>query len=74
MLDNEKEAGRVCWVAAWYWLSVERKLYRRSFGGGGGAYLQCLPSSKVDELLIKLHEGVCGNHVGGRSLAYQVMA
>ena len=68
--DDEKEAGRVRWVAAWYWLSVNRKLYWRSFGG---PYLLCLCPKKVNELLAELHEGVCGSHVGGRSLAHQVM-
>ena len=31
--DDEKEANRVCRVATRYWLSTDRKLYRRSFGG-----------------------------------------
>ena len=31
--DNEKEAEKVCRIAARYWLSANRKLYRRSFGG-----------------------------------------
>ena len=32
MPEDEKEAGRVYRVDARYWLSVDRKLYRRSFG------------------------------------------
>ena len=68
--DDEKEADRVHRVAAWYWLSVDRKLYQRSFGG---LYLLCLRLDKVNELLTELHEGVCGNHVGGRSLAHRAM-
>ncbi|XP_075663237.1 uncharacterized protein LOC142632783 [Castanea sativa] len=67
---DEKEAVRECRVAARYWLSADRKLYRRSFGG---PYLQCLPLSKVDELLMELHKGLCGSHVGERSLAHRVM-
>ena len=27
ILDNEKEADRVCRAAAWYWLSVDHTLY-----------------------------------------------
>ena len=27
VLDDEKEASRIRQVAAWYWLSVDRKLY-----------------------------------------------
>ena len=33
VLDDEKEAGRVRKVVAWYWPLVDRKLYRRSFEG-----------------------------------------
>jgi len=68
--DDEKEADRVRKVAAQYWLSADRKLYQRSFGG---LYLLCLRLDKVNELLTELHEGVCGSHVGGGSLAHQAM-
>ncbi|XP_075665631.1 uncharacterized protein LOC142635335 [Castanea sativa] len=64
---DEKEAARVRRTSTRYWLSVDRKLYRRSFEG---PYLQCLRLSQAKELLAELHEGVCGSHVGGCSLAY----
>ena len=65
--DDEKEVNKIRRVAAWYWLSKDWKLYRRSFGG---LYLLCLHPEKVDQLLAELHEGVCGSHVLGRSLAH----
>ena len=68
--DDEKEANRILQVAARYWLLANRKLYQRSFGG---PYLLCLHPEKVSELLVELHDGVCGSHVGGRSLAHRVM-
>ena len=68
--DDEKEANRIHRVAARYWLSADRKLYQRSLEG---PYLWCLHPEKVSELLAKLHDRVCGNHVGGRSLAHRVM-
>ena len=58
--DDEKEADRVCWVAARYWLSANCKLYWRSFGR---PYLLCLCPKKVNELLTELHEGVCSSHI-----------
>ena len=70
ILNDEKEASRVCQIASQYWLSANRKLYRRSFGG---LYLLCLHPGKVNEVLTELHEGVCGSHVEGRSLAHRVM-
>ena len=60
--DDEKEANKICRVAARYWLSADRKLYQMSFGG---PYLSCLHLEKVNELLAKLHDGVCGSHMGG---------
>ena len=68
--DNEKEAKKIRRVASRYWLSVDCKLYRRSFAG---PYLLCLYPKKVKELLTKLHDRVCGGHVGGRSLAHRAM-
>ena len=68
--NDEKEVERVHRIAAMHWLSEDRRLYWRSFGG---PYLLCLHPSKVDELLTKLHEEVCGSHVRGHLLAYQAM-
>ena len=68
--DDESEANKVCRAASRYWLSTDRKLYRRSFGG---PYLLCLHPGKVDELLAELHEEVCGGHAGGCSLAHRAM-
>ena len=70
ILDDEKKASKVRRVASCYWLSVDNKLYRRSFRG---PYLLCLHPGKVNEVLTKLHEGVCSSHVRGCSLAYQAM-
>ena len=68
--DDEKEAKKIRRVAPRYWLLVDRKLYRRSFAG---LYLLCLHLDKVNELLTELYDGVCGGHVGGRSLAHRAM-
>ena len=68
--DDEKEANRVRQVASQYWLLANRKLYQRSFGG---SYLLCLHLENVNGLLAKLYDGVCDNHVGGRSLAHRAM-
>ena len=68
--NDEKEVERIHRIAARFWLSEDCMLYQRSFGG---PYLLCLHPSKVDELLTKLHKGVCGRHVGGCLLAHRVM-
>ncbi|KAL6312450.1 hypothetical protein AAG906_021666 [Vitis piasezkii] len=36
-----------------------------------GPYLRCLGHSEAQYVLAELHEGICGNHTGGRSLAHR---
>lgn len=68
--SESKKADRVHRSAARFWLSKDRRLYRRSFKG---PYLLCLHPSKVNDLLKEFHERVCGNHMGGQSLAHRAM-
>ena len=35
-------------------------------------YLKCVHPKKVQEVLFELHEGSCGSHTGGRSLAHRI--
>ena len=70
-LPNEgKEENKVRRIAIRFWLSEYRRLYRRSFRG---PHLLCLHPAKVNELLIKFHEGVYSNYIRGRSLAHRVI-
>ena len=46
---------------------IEDCLYRRSFGG---PYLRFLNNMEAWYVLAELHEGVCGNHTGERTLAH----
>ncbi|XP_075656878.1 uncharacterized protein LOC142626990 [Castanea sativa] len=71
MLPEDKvEAKKVRRSAPRYWLSKEHKLYKRSYSG---PYLLCVHPEAVEPLLEKLHEGICGSHTGGRSLAHRAM-
>ncbi|XP_075659222.1 uncharacterized protein LOC142629123 [Castanea sativa] len=65
--EDGKMAEKVRRSAPRYWLSEEQKLYRRSYAG---PYLLCVHPEAVEPLLEELHEGVCGSHTGGRSLAH----
>ncbi|KAL6321029.1 hypothetical protein AAG906_012010 [Vitis piasezkii] len=42
------------------------QLYKRSYSG---PYLKCLDPEEAKYVLSELHEGVCGNHLDGRTLA-----
>jgi ribonuclease HI len=64
---QKKEAEIIRRKAARFWLSKESKLYKRSFSG---PYLLCVHPDIVEDLLYEIHEGICGSHIGGRSLAH----
>ena len=45
-------------------------MYKRSFSG---PYLLCVHLEASELILEELHEGICGNHTGGRSLAHRAI-
>ena len=71
ILPEEKlEADKVRRKAPRFWLSEDRKLYKRFFSG---PYLLCVHPEASESLLEELHEGVCGSHIGGRSLSHRAL-
>ena len=47
---------------------VDGQLYKRSLGG---PYLKCPTPEQGQYVLAELHEGICRNHSGGRTLAHR---
>ena len=71
ILPEEKiEADKIRRKATSYWLSEDHKLYKRSFSG---PYLLCVHPKLTESLLKELYEGICGSHIGGRSLAHRAI-
>ena len=71
ILPEEKiEADKLRRKATSYWLSEDHKLYKRSFLG---SYLLCVHPKQIESLLEEVHEGICGSHTGGRSLAHRAI-
>ena len=71
ILPKEKsEAEKVRRKAPRFWLSEDRKLYKRSFSN---PYLLCVHPEASESILEELHEGVCGSHTRGRSLAHRAI-
>nr|XP_023887575.1 uncharacterized protein LOC111999678 [Quercus suber] len=68
--QDKLEAEKVRRKAPRFWLSEDHKLYRRSYSG---PYLLCVHPEAVELLLEELHEGICGNHTGGRSLSHRAV-
>ena len=70
-LPEEKiEAEKIRRKAPRFWLSEDKKLYKRSFFG---PYLLCIHPKMSEPLLEELHEGICGSHTGGRSLLHRAI-
>ncbi|XP_065636049.1 uncharacterized protein LOC136070267 [Quercus suber] len=71
VLPKEKgDADKVRRKATRFWLSEDQRLYKRSYTG---PYLLCVHPEAVELLLEELHEGICGSHTGGRSLAHRAI-
>ena len=71
ILPEEKfEAEKVRRKVPRFWLSEDRKLYKRYFSG---PYLLCVHPEALESLLEELHKGVCGSHTGGRSLSHRAL-
>ena len=67
-LEKKSAAEKVRRKTFRFWLSEDRKLYKRSFSG---PYLLCVHPEASKSLLEELHEGVCGSHTGGRFLSHR---
>ena len=68
ILPEEKlEAEKIQRKAPRFWLSEDKKLYKRSFSR---PCLLCVHPEISESLLEELHEGICGSHTGGRSLSH----
>ena len=68
---DRKAANIIKRKALGYWLSKDRDLYKRSFLG---PYLLCVHLDLVNNLLLEIHEGICGSHTDGQSLAHRAMS
>ena len=67
LLDNIAEAHKIQDQAARFSL-VNNQLYKRSLGE---PYLKCLTHQLGQYILVELHDGICGNHPGGMTLAHR---
>ncbi|KAL0394444.1 UNVERIFIED_CONTAM: Gag-Pol polyprotein [Sesamum latifolium] len=66
--DDPVAAKRKKFKAARFTM-IGNKLYKRTING---PLLKCLDKERAEYVLREIHEGSCGNHSGGRSLAQKV--
>ena len=69
-LPENKAKARKIHIRAARFVIIDDVLYRRGYLL---PYLRCANSKKADYVLYEIHEGVCGNHAGARSLVGKVL-
>ena len=67
---DKSEADKVRRKTPCFRLSEDQKLYKRSFSR---PYLLCIHPEASELLLEELQEGICGSHIGGRSLSHRAI-
>ncbi|XP_024033075.1 uncharacterized protein LOC112095387 [Morus notabilis] len=67
--NSKNEARRIRYRAARY-LLYDGLLYRRGYST---PLQRCLDDAEAQKILQEIHEGICGNHSGGQSLALKVL-
>ena len=70
ILLDEKEATRKLKVQAARFVLIKDVLYKRGFSR---LYLRCLGNEEADYVMREVHEGICGNHSGSRSLVNKLV-
>ena len=70
ILPNEKEAPRKIKVRTARFVLIKDVLYKRGFSR---PYLRCLGNEEADYVMKEVHEGICGNHSGSRSLVHKLV-
>ncbi|XP_059635696.1 uncharacterized protein LOC132277870 [Cornus florida] len=70
VLPEQKDEARKIRSNAAKYAIVRDQLYRWSFSG---LYLKCVNPTEARQIIRTIHEGVCGNYSGGRSLVHKVM-
>ena len=70
VLPDEKEAARKLKVRVARFVLIKDVLYKRGFSR---PYLRCLGNEEADYVMREVHEGICENHSGSRSMVYKLV-
>ena len=67
--EAEPESAKLR-IRAVRYILINEVLYKKSFNL---PYLRCLGPDEVQYAISEIHEGICGQHMGGRSLSYKAL-
>ncbi|KAM1041861.1 hypothetical protein ACFX2I_030941 [Malus domestica] len=71
ILPNDKVQAKQIRYKSTRYLIINDQLYKRGFSL---PYLRCLTPAEAEIVLREIHEGVCGDHAGSRSLAHKTFS
>ena len=69
-LPDGKDAARKLKVRASRFVLIRDVLYKKGFSR---PYLRCLSHNEANFVMREVHEGICGNHSGARSLVHKLI-
>ena len=67
-LPNERNKAYKIQIQSVKFSLVNGQMFKQSLDM---PYLKCLTTEQGQYVLVELHEGICGNHLGGRTLAHR---
>ena len=70
MLPDGKNTARKLKVQASRFVLIKDILYKRGFSQ---PYLRCLGHEEANYVMREIHKGICGNHLGARSLVHKLI-
>ena len=70
ILPDGKEVARKLKVQASRFMIIKDVLYKRGFSR---PYLRCLSHEEADYVMREIHEGICENHSGARSMVHKII-
>jgi len=70
MLPDAKDEARKLKVQASRFVLMNDVLHKKGFSH---LYLRCLVPEEVEYVMREVHEGICGNHSGARSLVHKLI-
>lgn len=69
-LPEDKNTQKRIKRTAEYFCIINELLYRKSFSS---PFLKCAVSANTNYVLREIHLGICGNHIGGLTLAHKTL-
>ena len=69
-LPEDRDRARKVRYHAEHYLLLNDKLYKR---GISTPLLRCLNNEEDKQVFSEIHDGICGNHSGGQSLAHKAL-